>query len=55
MDKSFYEFIKSLIIKLKEDLSSDKDLKEKIKAFNTFDQILESILAYYTYYNPKEN
>jgi CRISPR-associated protein Csm2 len=45
IDKNFYEFMKLLLLKLKDG---------KRKDFEAFDQIFEAIIAYHTYHHPKE-
>ncbi len=47
IDNNFFKFMKVIIGKLREKLNKEN--------FDVFDKILESILAYHTYYNPKEN
>ncbi|GAB6072075.1 hypothetical protein JCM14244_04520 [Venenivibrio stagnispumantis] len=45
IDKNFYEFMKLLLLKLKDG---------KRKDFEAFDHIFEAIIAYHTYHHPKE-
>jgi CRISPR-associated protein Csm2 len=45
INKNFYEFMKLLLLKLKDG---------KRKDFEAFDQIFEAIIAYHTYHHPKE-
>lgn len=46
IDENFYEFMKLLITKLKDDFTPEN--------FEKFEQIFEAIIAYHVYYNPKE-
>lgn len=49
IDDEFYNFMKALLLRLKNDMNENaKDVFEK------FVNILESVLAYYTYHFPKE-
>jgi len=45
IDKNFYEFMKLLLLKLKDG---------KRKDFEAFDQIFEAIIAYHTYYHKED-
>ena len=51
IDDEFYNFMKALLLRLKNDMN-EKDAKEDV--FEKFVNILESVLAYYTYHFPKE-
>jgi CRISPR-associated protein, Csm2 family len=51
IDDEFYNFMKALLLRLKNDMN-EKDDKEDV--FEKFVNILESVLAYYTYHFPKE-
>jgi len=46
VDEKFYEFIKILVMKLREDLTDEN--------FKKFEQIFESIIAYHTYYHRED-
>ena len=50
IDDEFYNFMKALLLRLKNDMN-EKDAKD---VFEKFVNILESVLAYYTYHFPKE-
>ena len=49
IDDEFYNFMKALLLRLKNDMN-EKDDKEDV--FEKFVNILESVLAYYTYHFP---
>jgi len=50
IDDEFYNFMKALLLRLKNDMN--ENAKEDV--FKKFVNILESVLAYYTYHFPKE-
>jgi len=50
IDDKFYNFMKALLLRLKNDIN--ENAKEDV--FEKFVNILESVLAYYTYHFPKE-
>jgi len=50
IDDEFYNFMKALLLRLKNDMN--ENAKEDV--FEKFVNILESVLAYYTYHFPKE-
>lgn len=45
IDENFYQFMRTILKKLSEDLSKEN--------FEKFEKIFEAIVAYHTYYNPK--
>ena len=47
IDEDFYQFMKTLLEKLKEELTYEN--------FKKFEQIIEAIIAYHTYHHPKED
>jgi CRISPR-associated protein Csm2 len=50
IDKNFYDFMKTILMKVKEDMN-EENVQE---VFKVFVKILESIVAYHTYHFPKE-
>ncbi|WP_299228342.1 type III-A CRISPR-associated protein Csm2 [Sulfurihydrogenibium sp.] len=50
IDENFYEFMKTILSKVKEDMNKENPQK----VFEVFVKILESIVAYHTYHFPKE-